>query len=468
MKEEIKLKERIGNLFSRKDLIKLLIPLVIEQILLVAVGMADTIMISSVGEEAVSGVSLVDTINVLIINIFTALATGGSVVAAQWLGHKERDKACVCAGQLVLFVGVLSLGVMALMLIGHQFILQVVFGQIEPQVMDNARTYLFITALSIPFIALYNAGAALFRAMRDSRTSMITSLIMNGINIAGNAVLIYGFHMGVEGAAIPTLASRVIAAGIILALLLQPKREISLKRQLSLRFQGKIIKKICYIGIPNSVENSLFQLGKILVLSLATSFGTTALAANAVSNNIALIQILPGMAIGLGMITVVAQCVGAGDYDGAKYYTKLLMKIAYVSMWLINLIVVLGLPLIVQAFNLSQQTAQLTSEIIIYHAICCALIWPLSFTLPNALRAANDVKVPMIISIVSMWVFRIGFSYMLAQGLQMGVFGIWVAMTIDWLFRGILFVIRYLRGKWQKFHILDAKSEHSAQDATSC
>lgn len=451
-------------MFSKKDLIKLLIPLVIEQILLVAVGMADTIMISSVGEEAVSGVSLVDTVNVLLINIFTALATGGSVVAAQWLGHKEKEKASTCAMQLVLFVGVVSLAVMALMLIGHQFILQVVFGQIEPQVMEYAKTYLFITALSIPFIALYNAGAALFRAMRDSRTSMITSLIMNGINIAGNAILIYGFHMGVEGAAIPTLISRVIAAVIILALLCQPKREISLHQRMTFRFQGKVVKKICYIGIPNSIENSLFQLGKILVLSLATSFGTTALAANAVSNNIALIQILPGMAVGYGMITVVAQCVGAGDYDGAKYYTKLLMKIAYVSMWLINVIVVLGLPVIVQAFHLSQQTGQLTSQIIIYHAVCCALIWPLSFTLPNALRAANDVKVPMVISIVSMWVFRIGFSYVLAQWLQMGVFGIWVAMTIDWLFRGILLVIRYLRGKWQKINLLDSQKEKTPSD----
>lgn len=437
-------------MFTRQDLKKLIMPLIIEQILLVAVGMADTIMISSVGEAAVSGVSLVDNINVLLINIFTALATGGAVVAGHSLGEGSKEKASEAAEQLLLFTTAMSILIMAVVLVGHQWILSHVFGRIEADVMADAKIYLMITALSIPFIALYNAGAAIFRAMSDSRTSMIVSLIMNGVNIAGNALLIFGLKMGVAGAAIPTLVSRILAAVIIIALLRNQGLDIHLRRNMSFRFQKAIVRKICYIGIPNGLENSVFQLGKILVLSLVTSFGTTALAANAVANNIAQFQIIPGMAIGYAIVTVTSQCVGARQYDEARRYTKLLLKYIYAGMWLVNIFVVVICPFIVKAYHLTQATGELTEKILIYHAICCMLIWPLAFSLPNTLRAAGDVRITLIISMFSMWVFRIGFSFLLGGTLQWGVFGIWVAMTIDWLFRAILFVARYRSGKWQE------------------
>ena len=437
-------------MFTKQDLRKLILPLIIEQVLLVAVGMADTIMISSVGEAAVSGVSLVDTVNVLLINLFTALATGGAVVAGHSLGEGSKERACEAAEQLLMFVSLASIGIMLVLLAGRLWILTHVFGKIEADVMADARLYLLITAFSIPFIAVYNAGAAIFRAMSDSRTSMLVSLIMNGVNIAGNALLIYGLKMGVEGAAIPTLVSRILAAVIITVLLRNQGLDIHLRRGEKLYPKKKIIRKICFIGIPNSLENSVFQLGKIMVLSLVTSFGTTALAANAVANNIALFQIIPGMAIGYGIVTVVSQCVGARQYDEARYYTKLLLKYIYAGMWIVNLVVIFICPLIVRAYHLSAATGGLTTKILIYHAFCCMAIWPLSFSLPNTLRAAGDVKVTMIVSLVSMWIFRIGFSFLLGRYLQWGVFGIWVAMTIDWLFRAILFVLRYWRGKWQE------------------
>lgn len=437
-------------MFSKKDLRKLIFPLIVEQVLLVAVGMADTIMISSVGEAAVSGVSLVDTINILLINIFTALATGGAVVAGHALGEGAKEKASEAAEQLTLFITAVSLIVMVLVLIGHQWILTHVFGHIEAQVMADAKIYLLITALSIPFIAVYNAGAAIFRAMNDSRTSMMISLIMNGINILGNAVLIYGFGMGVEGAAIPTLISRMLAAVIFIVLLRNQKLDIHLRRNMDWHPRRKVIKRICFIGIPNGLENSVFQFGKILVLSLIASFGTTSIAANAVANNIAQFQIIPGMAIGYAIVTVVSQCMGAGRYDEAKHYTNILMKYIYTGMWAVNLVVVFLCPLIVKAYHLSPETGELATKILIYHAICCVFIWPLSFSLPNTLRAAGDVKFTLFISLVSMWVFRIGFSFFLGQTLQWGVFGTWVAMTIDWLFRAVFFVVRYRRGKWQE------------------
>lgn len=438
------------KMFSKQDLKGLILPLIIEQVLLVAVGMADTIMISRVGEAAVSGVSLVDTVNILLINIFTALATGGAVVAGHYLGGGLKEQASEASGQLILFSGAVSLGVMLLVLAGHTWILTHVFGRIEAEVMEDARIYLLITALSIPFIAVYNAGAAIFRAMSDSKTSMKVSLIMNGVNIAGNGILIYGFGMGVEGAAIPTLVSRVLAAGIVVALLRNQELEIHLPLRMSLRFRKDIIRKICFIGIPNGVENSVFQLGKILVLSLVTSFGTAAIAANAVANSIASFQVIPGAAIGYAIVTVVSQCAGAKRYDEARYYTKQLMKYMYVGMWAVNILVIGTCPLIVRAYHLSAATGELTTKLLIYHAIGCMTIWNLAFGLPNALRAAGDVKVTLVISLLSMWIFRIGFSFLLGENLQWGVFGIWVAMTIDWLFRAILFVIRYHRGKWQE------------------
>lgn len=439
-------------MFSKQDLKKLIMPLIIEQLLLVAVGMADTIMISSVGEAAVSGVSLVDNINILLINIFTALATGGAVVAGHSLGEGSKKRASEAAEQLTLFTTIASVVIMVIVLAGHNWILTRVFGRIEAEVMANARIYLLITALSIPFIAVYNAGAAIFRAMSDSRTSMIVSLIMNGVNIAGNAILLYGVGMGVEGAAIPTLVSRILAAVIVVILLRNQDLDIHLRKNIDFHFHKGIIRKICYIGIPNGLENSIFQLGKIMVLSLVTGFGTTALAANAVANNIGQFQTIPGMAIGYAIVTVVSQCVGAGRYDEAKKYTRLLLKYIYIGMWLVNILVIFTCPIIEKAYHLSQETGELTTKILTYHAICCMITWPLAFGLPNTLRAAGDVKVTLIVSMVSMWIFRIGFSFVLGQYLQWGVFGIWVAMTIDWLFRAILFLARYRSGKWREIH----------------
>ncbi|MBQ2800611.1 MAG: MATE family efflux transporter [Lachnospiraceae bacterium] len=435
-------------LFTNKDIRKLIIPLIIEQFLSVFVGMADTVMVSQTGEAAISAVSLVDTVNVLLINAFAALANGGAVVAGQFLGHKNRKESCKVANQLLVFAGIISVIIMAVMIGFHNNLLQGVFGKISDEVMSAAKTYLLITALSIPFIAVYNAGAALFRAMGNSKVTMIVTLIMNTINIVGNAVLIFGFHMGVAGVAIPTTVSRVVAAVIIVALLFNEKRDITLKGFFKFKLTGSIIKKILYIGVPNGLENSMFQLGKIVVLSLVATFGTSAIAANAVGNTIAMFQIIPGLAIGMAMVSVTAQCVGARDYEQVKYYYKKLMKIAYATMFLINLIVVALLPVLIKLYNLGTEAAEITRWIIIFHAICACLIWPLSFCIPNTLRAANDVKFCLIVSVVSMWAVRIAPSYILADNLGLGVKGIWIAMILDWCVRSVCFVIHYKRGKW--------------------
>ena len=447
----MEMQEKKALLFSNKDLKKLIWPLIIEQLLTVTVGMMDTVMIASVGESAVSAVSLVDSIMILIIQIFAAIATGGAVVAGQFLGAKDEDRACQSANQLVLFISVLSVAVMGLVYLLRGFILHQVFGKITAEVMAHSSTYLDIVSLSIPFIALYNGGAALFRTMGNSRISMYTSLLMNAINITGNAIMIYGLHMGVAGAAIPTLVSRIVAAVVMIVLLLNPKQLVHLKRPFSLKFDATLIKRILYIGVPNGLENSMFQLGKILLLSLVSGFGTAAIAANAVSNTLATFMTLPGMAIGFAIITVVSRCIGAGDYKQARYYTRKLIKITYLALLLTNALIILGLPAVLSLYHLSDITASMTTQIIFSYAAAAIVIWAPAFSLPNTLRAANDVKFSMVVSILSMWIFRIGFSFLLAKSMGLGVFGVWISMYIDWLVRSILFVLRYKGVSWYRY-----------------
>ncbi len=439
-----------NRLFSRNDLVRLIIPLIVDQFLQVAVGLSDSIMVARVGEAAVSGVSLVDTVMLLIINIFTALATGGAVIAGQYLGKKDPKTGCEATAQLFNFTFLFSIFIMILGYLGQNVILYHVFGKIEPEVMKDSRTYLLIVLSSIPMIAMYNAGAAIFRAMGNSNIAMKTSLLMNSINVFGNALLIFGFHRGVEGVAIPTVVSRGVACVVILILLNNQKHELHILHPYPFKIKWNVLKKILYIGIPNGLENSMFQLGKIAVLSLVSGLGTASLAANAVGNNIANFAILPGMSFGFALLTVCAQCVGAGDFEQVKYYTKHMMRVEYLCLIASNLIVILALPFILSVYNLSDEAARYANDIILYHAACVVTIWPLSFTLPNTLRAAADVKITMVLSIISMWVFRFGFSYLLTMVFHMGIFGVWVAMTIDWLVRGIFFVCRYKSGRWQK------------------
>lgn len=434
-------------MFSRRDLIKLIIPLIIEQFLAVTVGMADTIMVSGVGESAVSGVSLVDSINILLITVFAALATGGAVVVAQLIGQKNKKKACEAADQLLLAAALISVILMAIALLGNRTILRLVFGNVDKSIMDNAVIYFMITALSYPFLAIYNSCAALFRAMGNSKISMYVSAIMNVLNVVGNAIFIFGFSMGAAGVALASMISRIVAALIMYLLLRNQENPVHFSKRPIFLFQKELIGKILSIGVPNSLENGMFQIGKILVLSLITSFGSVAIAANAVSNKIAAFEVLPGTAMGLALITVIGQCVGANDYKQARKYTRELLLVTYAIMGVLNLMVLAACPLIVTWFHLSEATAKVTIWLITYHSCCCIVIWPASFTLPNALRASNDVKFTMIIAIISMWIWRIVFSYVLGKVFGLGVKGVWIAMTVDWLFRATCFMIRFLYGK---------------------
>lgn len=436
-------------MFTRKDLIKLIVPLIIEQILAVTVGLVDMVMVAGAGEAAVSGVSLVDMINLLIIYILTALATGGAVVSAQFIGNKNIKKACVAANQLLLSTVVISLVLMTIAVIGNEKILKLIYSGMAPDIMNNAKIYFSIIAYSFPFLAIYNSCAALYRSMGNSKISMFVSLGMNLIHIAGNAIFIYGFHFYVNGVATSSLIARMLAAFVMLYLIRSPKNLIHVDPKLRLGFHPDIIKKILHIGIPNGLENCIFQLGKIIVAGMIVSFGTSAVTSNAVAMTITNFEIIPGMAIGLAMITVVGQCIGARDYDAVMLYTKKLMKTTYVALIIVNCLIAGFSPWIVGIYHLPEITSKVAVQLILYHSCCCITIWPLAFVLPNALRASNDVKFTMYISVASMWIWRIAFSYVLGVWFHMGLLGIWVAMTIDWLCRAICFVIRFIKGRWK-------------------
>lgn len=434
--------------FTGKQLWALILPLIIEQFLGIFVGMADTMMVANAGEAAVSGVSLVDSLNVLLVVVFVALTTGGSVIISQNLGARNYSDALKNSQQLLLSTVSISLVMTILAFIGNEWLLHLIFGNVAPDVMKNARIYFFILAFSYPFLAIYNSCAAIFRAMGNSKISMTASLVMNFLNVCGNAWMVFYFHMGAAGVALSSLAARIFAAVFLLFILRQPGHLISV-RTYSIHFDTSIIRKLLYIGVPSSIETSIFQIGKLLVLSIVAGFGTSATTANAVSNSLSQFALIPAAAIGTAMITISGQCIGANAYDSAVSYTKKLLLLSHGILAVTNLIMFFACPYLLPLYSLTPETLKTAVLLIRIHSIGAIFLYPESFMLTNTLRAAADVKYPMIVSILSMWIWRVGFSYILGIYFHMGVSGVWIAMLSDWLCRGICFSLRFQSGSWK-------------------
>lgn len=447
-------KTDIGTMFSKKQLQKLILPLIVEQVLAITVGMVDTMMISYAGESAISGVSLVDMINVLLINIFAAVATGGAVVVSQYLGHGNRKNACRAAEQLVTVSVVISTGLMLISLLFRGQILRLLFGTVEADVMENAMIYFLISAFSFPFLGVFNACAATYRSMGNSRISMLVSAGMNIFNAIGNAILIFGFQMGTAGAALSTLAARVLGAVVMMILIMNQENDVYVVFRNLFSWEKSMVHRILHIAVPNGVENGLFQFGRVLVVSIISQFGTAQIAANAVANNLDSMGCIAGQAMNLAMITVVGQCMGAGEKDQAVWYTKKLWKFTYKITAMVNSIILLSLPLILNIYSLSPEARWYAFILVWIHDGCAILLWPTSFTMPNALRASGDVKFTMIVSVASMFIFRIGFSVILGVHLGLGAIGVWIAMVFDWLCRVSFYTWRFLSRKWLNFKVI--------------
>ncbi len=446
--------QKQAPLFTRASLAALIWPLFLEQTLSVTMGMADTLMVAGVGEAAVSSVSLVDSLNILIIQILSALATGGAVVASQYLGRKDQESAQRSAAQLysVLAISTIAVGVLCLAL--SRPILRGVFGSIDDEVMHFSQQYFIISAISYPFIGLYNGGAALFRAQGNSRVSMLASLVMNVINIAGNALLIYGFGMGVIGAALATLIGRVFAAVWILWQNQNMHNPLRVASFADLRPRKEPVKQILSIGIPSGLENGMFQIGKLCVSSLTSTLGTAAIAANAVANSVSTMANIPGATMNLAMIPVVGRCLGAGDKQQAKKYSLQLLGLAMLGLGITNAALFFLLPEVVTWFNLSAEASAMCTVVVHWFDLFSVLFWATSFTLPNALRSGGDAKFTMFVSIASMWLFRVILSYFFVLQMHMGLTGVWFGMFVDWICRSIFFVVRFFSGKWMEHKVI--------------
>lgn len=442
------------GLFSNKALRRLIIPLVIEQVLVILVGAADTMMVSYAGEAAMSGVSLIDMYAFMIITVMAAVSTGGAVIVSQYLGNKDNRNANLSASQLMTISGLVSMGLMAISMILHRGILNLFFGSVAPDVMQAADKYLLITAISFPFLGIYDSGAALYRSMEKTNITMYVSLLMNIINIAGNAVGIFVLKAGVAGVAVPTLISR-IAAGIIMTILVFRKSNtVYICSKEIFSWKHDYIKRILKIAVPNGIENGLFALGRILVLSITALFGTTQLAANSAALSISQVAILVVNAVNLAMVTVVGQCVGATDYPQASMYMKKLIKISYIATFILSAAVCIFLPFILSLYKLSYEAYHLAFILVFIHNIAAVILHPLSFNLANGLRAAGDAKYTMYVGICSMIIFRFGVAVLFGIVMQLGVIGVFIAMVADWSARSVLFVIRYISGKWKNYRAI--------------
>jgi putative MATE family efflux protein len=440
--------ENNKHLFSNRKLFLLLIPIIAEQFLNSLMGMADSMMVSNVGAAALSGVSLVDSINNLVVQAFNAMATGGVIICSTYIGQKNFKRAQDAAKQVLLVSAFISVSVMILCLIFRNALLVRIFGSIDADVMRAASIYFLLTILSYPGIALAAAGSAIFRAQANTRLPMNVAIISNILNVAGNAVLIFVFNLGVYGAAIATLVSRLFSAAVLLTLLRKEDRPISIRSYHTIRPDLAKIKSILAMGIPNGIENSMFQFVKLAIQSSVSLLGTAAIAAQSMTNIFENVNGVAGIGVGIGLMTIVGQCLGAGRKDEAIYYTKKMILWGYIA--------ILGSCLFAYAIarpvtalaGMQKESADLCLYMLGWITIAKPLLWAPSFVTPYAMRAAGDVKFSMIVATLTMWLCRVTLATFLIRVMGFGAMGVWIGMFADWFIRGIIFTIRFRSGKW--------------------
>lgn len=441
-------------MFTDTQLRKLIFPLMVEQVLVMLVGMLDTVMVSSAGEAAISGVSIVNEVNWLVIAVMDALAAGGSVVTSQYLGYGRREETDLSASQLIMISILIPLILGAVCFFSARNILTLLYARISPEVMDAGVTYYRITALSFPFLGMYNSCCALYRSMSRTRSIMNTSILMNVINVAGNYFGVYVLHLGVAGVAWPTLVSRAVAAMIMFRLCFYPENELCIRWKQIFMADRPTLRRIMSMAVPNAVESGLFQMGRIIVTIFVSTYGTSEIAANAVANGLGNLCYIADNALGLAIMTAVGQCVGAGRYEEAAFYGRKLVKIAWVAEILECGLCWISLPLLMQMYEMTPATAAIVQRIMILCFAATALLHAPAFVLPNAIRAAGDARFTMAVGVGSMFCVRIVGAYLFGTVLGLKTQGIWIAMYCDWIVRICFFYARWRSGKWKEFRVV--------------
>ena len=448
--------EQQQHMFTNRMIRNLLIPVVLEQLLNSIMGTADTMMVSNVGSAAISAVSLVDSINVLVIQAFSALAAGGAIVCAQYIGQRNKEKANESARQVLFIITAISVAVSLFCLVFQKPLLRLIFGSVEEKVMRASEIYFFYTALSFPFIAAYDSAASIFRAQDNTRGPMTISMISNVMNIAGNAIMIWAFHMGVAGAALSTLISRIFCAVVVLIQLRKERegQEIVVRDYFKIRPNWSMIKRILGIGIPSGVENSMFQLGKLAIQSTVSTLGTAAIAAQAMTNILENLNGIAAIGVGVGLMTIVGQCLGAGRKDEAVYYIKKLCVIAEIVVLTSCLIVFALTKPVTILGGMEKESADMCFHMVMWITIMKPLVWTMAFVPGYGLRAAGDVKFSMIVSCCTMWACRFCLCVFLIRVMGFGPMGVWIGMFADWTVRSIIFTWRFHSRKWLQHKVI--------------
>lgn len=448
--------EQQQHMFTNRMIRNLLIPVVLEQLLNSIMGTADTMMVSNVGLAAISAVSLVDSINVLVIQAFSALAAGGAIVCAQYIGQRNKEKANESARQVLFIITAISVAVSLICLVFQKPLLRLIFGSVEAEVMRASEIYFFYTALSFPFIAAYDSAASIFRAQDNTRGPMTISMISNVMNIAGNAIMIWVFHMGVAGAALSTLISRIFCAVVVLIQLRKERegQEIVVRDYFKIRPNWSMIKRILGIGIPSGVENSMFQLGKLAIQSTVSTLGTAAIAAQAMTNILENLNGIAAIGVGVGLMTIVGQCLGAGRKDEAVYYIKKLCVIAEIVVLTSCLIVFALTKPVTILGGMEKESADMCFHMVMWITIMKPLVWTMAFVPGYGLRAAGDVKFSMITSCCTMWACRFCLCVFLIRVMGFGPMGVWIGMFADWTVRSIIFTWRFHSRKWLQHKVI--------------
>ena len=442
------------HMFSNRQLRLLLVPLMAEQLLNSLMGTMDSIMVSNVGPAAISAVSLVDAINVLVIQAFNALAAGGAIVCSQYIGQKDKGNAEDSARQLAFIVAVLSAIITVFCLVFRVPLLRMIFGSVEADVMNAAQIYFFYTSMSFPFIALYNAGSSIYRAQGNTRLPLIIAVTSNGLNIIGNLILIWGAGLGVAGAALATLGARAFSAVVVFGCLRKKEQELVVRDYFSIRPDRQKIHAILSLGIPSGIENSMFQFGKLAIQSTVSTMGTVAIAAQAMTNILETLNEIGGIGIGIGMMTVVGQCIGAGRKDEAVYYVKKLTIWANLTIAAGCILVYLLTKPVTVLGGMEPESAALCLYMMGWITLIKPLVWTLSFVPAYGLRAAGDVRFSMITSCTTMWVFRVSLCIYLSRVRGMGPMAVWIGMFADWTARAVIFSWRYFSRRWLKHQVV--------------
>ena len=441
-------------MFSNRLICSILVPVVLEQLLNSIMGTADTMMVSNVGSAAISAVSLVDSINVLVIQAFSALAAGGAIVCAQYIGQRNKERANESARQVLFIITAISVIVSLICLIFQKPLLRLIFGSVEAEVMRASEIYFFYTALSFPFIAAYDSSASIFRAQDNTKGPMLISMVSNVMNIVGNAIMIWGFHMGVTGAALSTLVSRIFCAVVVLIQLRRDRQPIVVRDYLKIRPNWGMIRRILGIGIPSGVENSMFQLGKLAIQSTVSTLGTAAIAAQAMTNILENLNGIAAIGVGIGLMTIVGQCMGAGRKDEAIYYIKKLCMIAEVTI-IVSCLTVFALTKPVTILGgMEKGSADMCFHMVMWITIVKPLVWTMAFIPAYGLRAAGDVKFSMITSCITMWACRFCLCVFLIRVMGFGPMGVWIGMFADWTIRGIIFAWRFHSRRWLEHQVI--------------